>query len=403
MRITYLHQYFNTPTMPGGTRSYELGRRLVAMGHEVNMVTSARNAEDRRDWFESKEAGMRVHWLPVPYSNRMSPGERVRAFIQFAYQSASKAASLKADVIFATSTPLTIALPAVYAAKRQRIPMVFEVRDLWPDVPRAMGYLNNALLYRAALLLEQFAYKSARHIVALTPTMRDFLSGKGVPLEKVSVVPNLSDTSLFQPTKGAKSVSPKMVLYCGNLGPAHGPLYLVELAKEFHRTDAGICLEIVGDGKLRAEMEKAAAQGGFLNKSVIFHGPVAKEQVPAFYSRAHTSLLTMGDCELLYRHSVQNKFFDSLAAGVPVIANYRGYASELAERVGAGIIVDRNDVKGAGGQTREFLNNEQRLEQAAISARALAEEQFDADSLAEKLEAILKAQLSSAESSAIPA
>jgi glycosyltransferase involved in cell wall biosynthesis len=395
MRITYLHQYFNTPQMSGSTRSYELARRLVEMGHEVNVVTSWRQADARSGWFASREAGIKVHWLPVLYSNRMSFRERVQAFVAFAWRSGRKAASLDADVVFATSTPLTIALPATYAANRLRVPMVFEVRDLWPDVPRAMGYLGNTLLWRGSLWLEQFAYKSARHIVALTPTMRDFLSGKGVPLEKISVVPNFSDIAQFQRLQKCQPEDPKVLLYCGNLGPAHGPMCLVGLAQEFMKMNAGVRIEVVGDGKLCEQMKDAASKSGSLGKTIIFHGPKAKEDVPAFYADAHASLLTMDDCELLYRHSVQNKFFDSLAAGVPVIANYRGYASELAERMQAGIIVKRDDLKEAARKIVEFLEDQERLERAAKAARALAEERFDANLLAKKLEAILHAVVSS--------
>src|SRR5699024_5606020 len=111
MKIIYLHQYFNTPDMAGGTRSYEMARRLVAWGHEVHMVTSWREPTDKHGWFTSVEAGIQVHWLPLPYGNYMGYRERIQAFLLFAWKAARKAASIPADVIFATSTPLTIAIP----------------------------------------------------------------------------------------------------------------------------------------------------------------------------------------------------------------------------------------------------------------------------------------------------
>ena len=130
MKITYFHQYFVTPDMPGGTRSYEFARRLVDMGHEVNMITTWREPDHRKHWFETEESGIRVHWLPLPYSNYMSYGERIKSFMIYAWCSAQKAASLETDIVFATSTPLTIALPAIYTARKKKVPMVFEVRDL---------------------------------------------------------------------------------------------------------------------------------------------------------------------------------------------------------------------------------------------------------------------------------
>ena len=138
MRILYLHQYFNTPDMTGGTRSYEMALRLVRAGHEVHMITSERTPGiDRRGWRVEDVHGITVHWLPVRYSNRMTFARRLVAFAEFAWGAGRRAASLDTDLVFATSTPLTIALPGVYAARHHRIPMVLEVRDLWPTVPIA--------------------------------------------------------------------------------------------------------------------------------------------------------------------------------------------------------------------------------------------------------------------------
>ena len=112
MKIIYLHQYFSTPAMHGGTRSYELARRLVDMGHEVHMVTSETEpTQGAKGWRETNESGIHVHWLPVPYSNSMKYADRMRAFSHFAINSAQRAMRLAGDVVFATSTPLTIAVP----------------------------------------------------------------------------------------------------------------------------------------------------------------------------------------------------------------------------------------------------------------------------------------------------
>ena len=387
MKITYLHQYFNTPDMPGGTRSYEMARRLVAMGHEVNMVTSWREADGRKGWFVTDEAGIKVHWLPVPYSNRMGFAARIRAFFHFALRSAHHAASLDADIVFATSTPLTIALPGVYAARRRKVPMVFEVRDLWPDVPYAMGALNNRLVFWAAERLEKLAYKSSAHVIALTPTMRDFISGKGIPLSNITSIPNLANLDAFQVGR-KKQDGTKTILYCGNLGPAHGPEYLVELAKYFHDHGLNIKIEVIGGGKLLDALIQASADHGCIDKTISFHGPKPKNLVSEFYLGADATIMTITDCELLYRHSVQNKFFDSLAAGKPVIANYRGYASELAEIMNAGLIVDRNDMDAAATRIASYLGDQEGLIQAGKNARRLAEKEFDADILAERLEQV---------------
>ena len=163
MRMLYLHQYFNPPEMSGGPRSYEMARRLVAWGHQVNMITTARDPSSTfRGWKTTRESGIHVYWLHVSYSNAMSYPERIIAFLKFAVGAALRAASLDGDVVFATSTPLTIALPAVYAWRRRDIPMVFDGCDLWPELPIAIGALRDPFSIELARWLEWIAYHAQR-------------------------------------------------------------------------------------------------------------------------------------------------------------------------------------------------------------------------------------------------
>ncbi len=198
MRIIYLHQYFNTPDMSGSTRSFEIGRRLAAAGHQVDIVTSWQEPTSQTGWFTTDVAGMRVHWLPVRYSNHMSYLARMAAFFKFAIRAAGRARRIPGDVVFATSTPLTIAIPAVYTARRRGIPMVFEVRDLWPELPIAVGALQNPLLRGAARVLERWSYRNSAAIIALSPGMAEGIVRTGYLREKVAVVPNASDLELFR-------------------------------------------------------------------------------------------------------------------------------------------------------------------------------------------------------------
>ena len=105
-------------------------------------------------WRTTSEEGITVHWAPVPYAQRMGYARRVVAFLHFALAATMRAARLRGDVIFATSTPLTIAIPALLASAVRRVPFVFEVRDMWPDVPIALGAVRNPRVVRAARWLE---------------------------------------------------------------------------------------------------------------------------------------------------------------------------------------------------------------------------------------------------------
>ncbi|MFN4262987.1 MAG: glycosyltransferase family 4 protein [Thioalkalivibrionaceae bacterium] len=400
MRITYLHQYFNTPEMSGGTRSYEMARRLVAMGHEVNMVTSWREEGGERDWYETEEAGIRVHWLPVPYSNHMSYSERMRAFVRFAWQAARKAASIPADVVFATSTPLTIALPGAYAARKQKVPMVFEVRDLWPEVPIALGVLNNPIAQKAGRLLERFAYNKSAHVVALAPGMRDGVCNTGYDGNKVSVIPNGADLDSLEPAfepqyKNNESYSERragLVVYCGTIGPANGVGYICRLAESIKRQFPEDETEflVIGDGKCRKEVEMEAEKLGVLGSKVKFLGAVSKRQVFEWLQQSDVTIMTYDGPEVLYRDSVSNKFFDSIACGCPVVSNFEGFSTMTAKAYGAGIILPRQDLEGAAATLVDYLSDRVAMDRARVNAVGLATEWFSRDRLAVALETVLR-------------
>lgn len=397
MRITYLHQYFNTPDMFGGTRSYEMARRLVAKGHEVNMITSWRENDGRSGWFESEEAGIHVHWFPVPYSNSMGYSNRIRAFMWFALGAARKAASLPADVVFATSTPLTIALPAVYAARRQKVPMVFEVRDLWPELPVAIGALKNPLFRAGAYWLEQYAYSQSSRIVALSPGMRDSILKTGYSEGRVSVIPNSADLDLFNSanTDGTafRAVHQELgdrplIVYTGTMGRINGVGYMPRIAAS--AWDQGLQLQFVavGRGQEEQKVRDESKRLGVLGKNFHIYSPVPKRDVPNILRSADVALSLFADLKPMWANSA-NKFFDALASGTAVAINYGGWQAELIEETGAGLVLPPDDPDEAARRLGSFVADGQRLERAGKAARQLAEKRFSRDQLADLLEQVL--------------
>ena len=226
-----------------------MARRLVAMGHEVTVITSWREPHKTSSWFESNESGIKVYWLPVVYSNNMGFLQRVLAFVKFAFFSAVKASSIESDIVFASSTPLTIALPAVFSSFRLRVPMVFEVRDLWPDMPIAMGILKNPFLIYLAKLLEVWSYRNSSAIVALSPGMKQGILQTGYPRKKIAVIPNSCDISAFKYNnekvsefRSARSWlgdSP-LLIYAGTFGMVNGVSYLVDLASQLMAINSNV-------------------------------------------------------------------------------------------------------------------------------------------------------------------
>lgn len=410
MRIIYLHQYFTTPEMAGGTRSYEMARRLVAAGHEVHMVTTWREPMESTKWFRTEEAGIQVHWLPLPYSNRMSHARRVEAFRRFAWASARKAASLSGDLVFATSTPLTIALPGIYASRRARIPMVFEVRDLWPELPIAVGALRNPASRALARRLEKWAYDASAAVVALSPTMRDGVVARGVPAERVTVIPNSSDLELFDPAASdpgpfldahPELAGKPLVVYTGTMGPINGVGFLVDVARASLDRGAEARFVVVGRGAEEETIRARAREKGVLGVNFFMYGPVPKATMPSVLAAADIALSLFVDLEPMWANSA-NKFFDGLASGTPMAINYDGWQAELLAETGAGVVLPVTAPERAADTLLERLADRAWLVSAGVSARRLAEERFDRDELARRLERVLIGALSNAPTATVP-
>jgi glycosyltransferase involved in cell wall biosynthesis len=399
MKIIYLHQYFNTPEMSGGTRSYEMARRFVQKGHSVHMLTSRRDYNSHSPgWEVTNEAGIVVHWYSVPYSNHMGFFARVKAFLAFAYAARKRLNDIDGDIIFATSTPLTIALPAVPAAKKNKIPMVFEVRDLWPEMPIAMGALRNPLLRYAARWLERWAYKNSAAVIALSPGMKEGVVATGYPANRVAVIPNSSDNNefsynatdaqFFRSQRNWLGDKPLLV-YTGTFGKVNGVDYMVDLAIALLKRGSDIQILLVGDGSELERIKQLSEQAGVLGKNLYIENPLPKKDIPALLSAATLASALFIDLPEMRPNSA-NKFFDSLASGTPVLLNYGGWMHDLVTSNECGLLMWKKSVEYVAEQLDEKMHDEAWLKDAGCSARKLAEEFFDRDVLATQLISVLQ-------------
>ena len=404
MRITYLHQYYNNTSMKGGTRSYEFARRLVKRGHQVNVITSWRDGGKGNDWFETVDEGINVHWLPINYSNNMSFKVRFFAFLKFAFRSAKKAASIESDIVFATSTPLTIALPSIWAKFRLGVPLVFEVRDLWPELPIAMGALPNPILRWGAKILEKFAYYNSEAVVALSPGMKNGVISCGYPKKRVAVIPNSSDIELFEvdPSVGIEFRGKRpwldnspLLLYAGTFGAINGVSYLVDLAFELEKIGSNVKILAIGDGAEYKLVVNQAENLGLLNNNIFFEKGMSKSEiVSAFSAATMASALFIDKPEM--RANSANKFFDALAAGKPLLINYGGWMHEIVSKSACGIAAWQSELDQVAAEINHKMNDAKWLSLASESSKGLAHRKFDRDSLSKKIALILESVTSNA-------
>ena len=396
MRILYLHQFFVTREGTGGTRSYEFARRLVEAGHEVTMVTAGDGGEREVDGIRVVEA--RGGYGDYVRATSDGYARRLLAFVRFALTATVAALrGPRPDVVLATSPPLTMALPAIVAARRWRVPMVFEVRDLWPEAPIQMGALRAPWAQRLARSAERAIYRSATEIVALSPGMRDGIVATGVDPERVALIPNASDLDLFSPDLDPGDVRARLGVgsddfvcsYFGTMGEANDLTQVIDAAALLDGGDGGrrVTFVLQGAGKRRAALEADARSRGLGN--VVF-APAGDKAAAARLAAASDACMTIfKDVPILATNS-PNKLFDTFAAGRPAIVNTDGWQRVLVEEHEAGLYARPGDGADLAAQVLALRDDPERARRYGANARALAEREFDRDRLAERLRGVLE-------------
>lgn len=370
----------------------EIAKRMVKAGHDVNMITTRRDSPGTSQRYSvSNIEGITVHRFSVPYANEMSFFSRLQAFLRFAWCAYKKAREIPADLVYATSTPLTVAIPGALAAHYHNIPFVLEVRDLWPAIPVEIGAIRSKIIIKLAEWLERWSYQKARHIIALSPGIKDAIMAKGVPDSKLTVIPNAADNTLFDDVKFPESEkwhllrNKKYVIYAGAFGLVNRVSYLIEIAERL----PDVTFLLIGEGRELQNLKKLADEKSLRNKNVFIYDAAPKKEMLGLVKHAVVSASVFQDLPSIHTNSA-NKFFDSLAAGVPVMINYGGWQAELLNQTSAGIVVPPNEPDEAADILRNFLADKEEIKKAGQAAKKLALDKFDRDKLTLKLQSVLE-------------
>lgn len=394
MRLLYFHQHFATPAGSSGTRSYEFARALVRRGHRVTVVCGAHALsgldlpEDAaRGWARGTVDGIDVISLPLPYSNRDSLLRRAFVFTRFALRSARIALTEDVDLVFATSTPVSAAIPGLAAKWFRGISFVFEVRDLWPDLPRALG-VRNPFVLGLMTLLERLAYRSADAVIGLAPGIVDAVQQRSRQGLLAELIPNGCDLETFSPSRRGPvrlpGVGPDDFVagFTGAHGPANGLDAVLDAARELKRRgDRRVKLVFLGDGREKDRLADVARSEGLDN--CLFLPPVSKADLGAITASFGCGLMVLRDVPEFRHGTSPNKFFDYLSAGVPVLNNYPGWVADLIQGHRCGIVVPPGDPVAFADALQRLAADAAACAAMGAAARRLAEERFARADLAE--------------------
>ena len=286
MHIVILYQFYLRPDEPGHSRVNEYARQWAEAGHQVSVITgqtsymTGKKGEDyfRKFCVPETDGKVNVYRCFVPNDANRSFIRRAYAYFAFAISSAIVFMRLKGPtVLIASSPPLTIGMPALMICRLTGIPMLFEIRDLWPESAVSIGVLTNKPMIRFLSWLEKKCYRRAKALNVMTSAFKENIVGRG--LKEPDLIHNIPagvDVTEMHPEKDSVKVRAelewgdrKVVLYTGAIGRANRLSQLVETALLLKdRTD--ILIAVVGGGMEEQEIRKQVAEKKLSN--IVLHG-----------------------------------------------------------------------------------------------------------------------------------
>jgi len=374
-----------------------MAKKLVQKGHRVSLVTMSSYFPEKYKFKKRVTKinidGIDLIIIKMSYSNKLNYLMRTLIFIKFAIWSTLESLKVRnVDVVFATSTPLTIIIPAIAAKFKNNCKMVFEVRDLWPEIPIALGILRNPLLIMIARWLEKLAYRNSENIIALSEGMKSGIMGLGYPENKICVVPNACNTNLFQsPEDDVNSFyddypqfkNKVIVSYAGTIGMIYGLEYLIDIAYEMININPDICFIIAGDGGRTKFVRDYSIIKGVLNRNVWFLPLLSKTEVARLLSVSKIACSIIINRSVLWDNSA-NKFFDALAAKKPVMINYEGWHANIIREYEIGVVIPPEDPEKSARILNEYLLNDRKIKEAISVAEHLATNVYNQNILGKK-------------------
>ena len=396
MHILLFYQYYHNLDCPASGRHYAFIKALSER-HQVTILTSdiweKKRITHLFDWIPP---GVTLHSFPVPYENAMSVKDRIKAFAGYAIHAIQKGLFVsKPDVILGSSTPLTAAWAAASVARIRNIPWIFEVRDLWPDFPIQMGAISSKWAQRRLYNLERSLYKSASHIITLSPDMERHVRSKGIPKRKVTTLLNGTDIDLANQVSESYVDSlrvryglqnKKIILYAGTFGRANAIPILAQLVKRLQQRD-DIHFLFMGEGYYKGLLEDAAKDS--TNLTVL--PPEPRHKIFYWFKLADLSLVSFNDLPVLQANSPA-KFFDSLAVGTPVLVTNPGWTKDFVETHGCGWYAPIQELDSLVSCIDTALNAPHYRKEAGLRGQRVARTYFDRDQMVDILQDILLAQ-----------
>lgn len=375
-------------------RPYQMAKRLIMAGHQVTMVCGGDykrlglEPTSKKNIYRGNVDGIDVLQISLPYSNNDSVAKRAVTFLKFARKAMGIALKEDYDLLFATSTPLTDGLPGIVAKWFRGKKFVFEVRDLWPELPKALG-MKNPLFLLGMSILEKRSYHAADACIGLSPGICEGIKRRSQKCKPIAMVPNGCDLDLFSPSNEKPEVIPgvkptdTVAVFTGAHGIANGLDAVLDMAavlKARGRDD--VKMVFVGEGKMKQHLVERAEKEQLDN--CIFLGHMPKKELNEVMKRADIGLMILTNVPAFYYGTSPNKFFDYIASGLPVVNNYPGWLAGMINENKCGIAVEPENPELFAEAVVKLAEHPELREEYGKNGRSLAEREFARDLLGAK-------------------
>lgn len=391
MKILFLHQHFYPETVGTSTRAVEIVEYLVKQGHDVTVITgipshpsTMRNGEvvrkqPRRENFR----GAQVHRVWA-YG---SAGPDVFVRRMMAYSTFMLLGGLKAlitggkfDALVAIS-PLPNGVAGWIVSKLRGIPLMFDVCDIWPDCAVAVGMMKPSLMLRVAQWLEKKVYHASTRIGVVTRGFTGNIVAKGIPEEKVRLLPDWVDPDLYDPAKVDRTKSRIkydlenrfVVSFLGNFGLLMGLEAILETARLVQERDPEVLFLFVGKGAALPMMEEKIKKDNLQNVRIISYRP--REEVPALLQASDVLIVTYMKSDLTMI-TVPSKIYEYLSIARPIVAGVTGVVGEILSDANAALISEKRDPQELAEHIMTLKNDPQRGDAMGASGRQYAIDHF---------------------------
>jgi colanic acid biosynthesis glycosyl transferase WcaI len=398
LRILLLTTYFQPDVAANGVIMSALTDEFVANGHEVTVLTTVPHYNINRVWpeysgkliFSERRGPLQIHRLYTYVAkDKANIAKRILAYGTFHLLSTIKASTVpKHDVVLVPSPPLSNGIVADLVNRVRGIPFVYNVQDIWPDVAVRAGLVKNEATVRRLRRVEDYVYRRAAGITVLSEGFRRNLLAKGVPDEKIQVIPNFVDTRLLTPQPKENSFSKKhglenhfVVLFAGNMGFSQGLETVVDAARIL-KDITNIKFLMIGNGAGRASAELHMRDLGLQNMNFMPYQP--SEELPSIYGTADICLIPLR--RGFATESVPSKLNSIMAAGKPAIASIDRDSEtwELLDRSKSGICIEPENAKLLANAILQYYGDLNARISAGRNGRNWAETEFCPTTIARK-------------------